>query len=124
MIPKIEKIPCGFSRKYCIFAHNGDSIWGLNEEFLGPEKTELVGQAFFGFWLECCSGNGRYGYILFACPTTLDILPPDNVVLDFWTTGDIVPKIDKERVLKYLYPELDDPMEYILRIELKRNYKK
>ena len=112
------------TRRYCIFAHNGDSIWGLNDEFLGPEKTELVGQAFFGFWINYY-GSNRGKYIMFACPTIFGegIYPMDNIVIPFWINGDRVPEIDKERIAGYLYPELEDVMEYILRIELKRNYK-
>ena len=113
------------TRRYCIFTHNGSQLWGLNESFLGPDKIELVGEAFLDFWIEFFGGR-RNGYIMFACPTIFGegIYPMDNIVIPFWTNGDRVLEIDKERIAGYLYPELENVMEYILRIELKRNYKR
>lgn len=112
------------TRRYCIFTHNGSTVWSLHEEIFGPEKIELVGKAFFDFWIHFYGGS-RYRYIMFAAPTILDedVYPMDNIVIPFWTNSVEAPEINKERIAGYLYPELDDPMEYILRIELKRMYK-
>ena len=98
------------SRRYAIFDNGYDKLLG-GDTFIGPEKVELYMAAFYNYYVkyymerrDCCC---------FAAPTILWEAPNDPLKIQFWATCSELPRFDKERILKKLYPEIEDVWEVL-----------
>jgi hypothetical protein len=101
------------SRRYAIFDNGYDKLLG-GDTFIGPEKVELYMAAFYNFYVkyymerrDCCC---------FAAPTILGQDPREVIggfTLLFWATSSELPEFNKERILRKLYPEIEDIWEVL-----------
>lgn len=109
------------SRRYVIFSNGYTTLYD-SETVIGPADIGQVIKAFYNFFLRYYTNRGE-NFCVFAAPTTLDEVHYGPVEVKFWSTCEDLPVFDGERILKKLYPELSDPLEYIDRVEFKRIYK-
>ena len=99
------------SRRYIAFSFGQNTLW-TPETIIGPADIELFGEAFLGFFITYCAGKNK-SYCVFATPGDLDDAPEDPLVIDYFATRGDLPKFDKARVLKYLFPDIGDIFELV-----------
>jgi hypothetical protein len=88
------------------------------EDFIGPEKIELVFKSFRDFYLRYKTDHKFF--VIFATPTTLEETPTGSIEVPYFSSTDILPGFDKYDIIPQLYTELNDPFENIDDVKFNR----
>ena len=101
------------SRRLLIFQTGYTSLFDC-DVVICPSKIELAKEAFYGFYLRRMAE--RYeNFCVFVSPIEIEENPLDLAQnpfkIQYWATTETVPFFDKNRILKKMFPQLDDIWE-------------
>jgi hypothetical protein len=98
------------SRLYSVYQNQFTRL-SHHEDFVGPEKVELVFKSFRDFYLRFKTEHQFF--IIFATPTALEETPSGTVEIPYFSITDILPEFDKHSIIYQLYAQMSDPFENI-----------
>jgi len=98
------------SRNYSVYQNQFTRLLHY-EDFIGPEKIELVFKSFQDFYLRYKT-NHQF-FVVFATPTTLEETPTGIIKVPYFSSTDILPEFDRYSIVSQLYLQLSDPFENI-----------